>query len=101
MGSEMSTYRIIDYVRRATSYVAVFSYRGAEHQVQVQATLNTDGTVHVEHTKNNISRSIIAAREDIDRQTPSNAGSLIGSTFDVNENPGDPIVTDPVDAEEL
>lgn len=101
----MSTYRIIDYVKTGNIYVAVFSHGSREHQVTVTAVLNTDGSVHIEHTKNSISRRIIEMKKEIDQAAPGNAGSIIGSTFEINENPGSASEVSSqlgvVDAEEL
>ena len=88
MGSEMSTYKIIDYIKTGNIYVAVFSYKSREYQINAPAVINTDNSVHVEHTKNVISRTILDKKAEIDRIAPSNAGSIIGSTFEINENPG-------------
>ena len=96
----MSTYRIIDYAKTGNMYVAVFSHGSAEHQVNVAAVLNTDGTVHIEHTKDAISNEIIRHKEFLDAATPSNAGSIIGSTFEVNAELSHPI-SNPQSAEEL
>ncbi len=84
MESEMSTYKIIDYVKTGNIYIAVFSHGSKEHQVSVTAVLNTDGTVHIEHTKDAISNAIIDFKEQLDSSAPSNSGSIIGSTFEVN-----------------
>lgn len=80
----MSTYRIIDYVKTGNMYVAVFSHGSTEHQVNATAVLNTDGTVHIENTKDAISNAIIDFKENLDSSAPSNSGSIIGSTFEVN-----------------
>ncbi len=81
-------------------YVAVFSHGSTEHQIDVPAVLNTDGNVHIEHTKDAISNAIIKHKELLDAVTPGNAGSIIGSTFEVNEEPSQPL-PDPESAEEL
>ena len=96
----MSTYRIIDYVKAGNIYIAVFSHGSTEHQIDVPAVLNTDGTVHIEHTKDAISNEIIKHKEFLDAATPSNAGSIIGSTFEVNAELSQPI-SNPQSAEEL
>ena len=96
----MSTYRIIDYVKAGNMYIAVFSHGSTEHQIDVPAVLNADGTVHIEHTKDAISNAIIDRKEFLDATAPSNSGSIIGSTFEVNEEPSQPI-SDPESAEEL
>ena len=96
----MSTYRIIDYVKAGNMYVAVFSHGSTEHQIDVPAVLNTDGNVHIEHTKDAISNAIIKHKELLYAVTPGNAGSIIGSTFEVNEEPSQPL-PDPESAEEL
>ena len=96
----MSTYRIIDYVKAGNIYIAVFSHGSTEHQIDVPAVLNTDGTVHIEHTKDAISNEIIKHKEFLDAATPSNAGSIIGSTFEVNAELSYPI-SNPQSAEEL
>ena len=61
----MSTYKIIDYVRRVKTYVVVFSHGGTEHKLEVSVHLNTDGTIHIEHTKNKISRWIIDYKAEL------------------------------------
>ena len=81
-------------------YVAVFSHGSTEHQIDVPAVLNTDGTVHIEHTKDAISNAIIDRKEFLDATAPSNSGSIIGSTFDVNEERTEPL-SNPDSAEEL
>lgn len=96
----MSTYKIIDYVRRAKTYVVVFSHGGTEHKIEVPVAENVDGTIHIEHTKNNISRFIIDYKAELATAIPENSGSIIGSTFDINENPGT-VVRDAQEAEEL
>jgi len=96
----MSTYRIIDYVKAGSMYVAVYSHASTEHHIEVPAVLNTDGTVHIEHTKDAISNAIIKNKEFLDAATPSNAGSIIGSTFEVNAELSHPVVN-PQSAEEL
>lgn len=96
----MSTYRIIDYVKAGNMYIAVFSHGSTEHKIDVPAVLNTDGTIHVEHTKDAISNAIIRHKELLDAATPSNAGSIIGSTFEVNTEISQPL-PDPESAEEL
>lgn len=96
----MSTYRIIDYVKAGNMYVAVYSHGSTEHHIEVPAVLNTDGTVHIEHTKNAISNAIIGHKEFLDATAPSNAGSIIGSTFNVNEERTEPL-SNPDSAEEL
>lgn len=80
----MSTYRIIDFKNHGNVYTAVFSHGTTEHRVEVTAILNTDGTVHVEFTKDAISNAIIDHKEFLDATPPSNAGSIIGSTFEIN-----------------
>ena len=96
----MSTYRIIDYVKAGNMYIAVFSHGSTEHKIDVPAVLNTDGTIHVEHTKDAISNAIIRHKELLDAATPSNAGSIIGSTFNVNEERTEHL-SNPDSAEEL
>ena len=77
----MSTYRIIEYIKTGNIYVAVFSHGSREHQVTVTAVLNTDGSVHIEHTKNSISRRIIEMKKEIDQAAPGNAGSISGHSW--------------------
>ena len=83
-------------------YIAVFSHGSTEHQVTVTAVLNTDGTVHIEHTKDAISNAIIDFKEQLDSSAPSNSGSIIGSTFEVNAERSHPCArTGAESAEEL
>ena len=96
----MSTYKNIDYVRRVKTYVVVFSHGGTEHKLEVPVHLNTDGTIHIEHTKNKISRWIIDYKAELEATIPENSGSIIGSTFEVNENPGT-VIREAQEAEEL
>ena len=96
----MSTYKIIDYVKAGNMYVAVFSYGSTEHRVNVSAVLNTDGTIHIENTKDAISNAIIDFKEDLDSSAPSNAGSIIGSTFEINAELSQ-FMGNPQSAEEL
>ena len=96
----MSTYKIIDYVKTGNIYIAVFSHGSREHQVTVTAVLNTDGTVHIEHTKDAISNAIIDFKEQLDSSAPSNSGSIIGSTFEINAELSQ-FIGNPQSAEEL
>lgn len=96
----MSTYKIIDYVKTGNIYIVVFSHGSKEHQVSVTAVLNTDGTVHIEHTKDAISNAIIDFKEQLDSSAPSNSGSIIGSTFEINAERSQ-FMGNPESAEEL
>ena len=96
----MSTYKIIDYAKAGNMYVAVYSHGSREHRIDVPAVLNTDGTIHIEHTKDAISNAIIEHKKLLDADTPKNAGSMIGSTFEINAELSQ-FMGNPESAEEL
>lgn len=99
----MSTsYRVLEFDKKAKEFCVVFTHDGKEHRVFVPASISDSDRVEVERSKAAISRFIESYVSELTRPDITGFEAMIGETYEVTAvDPADQAPGTPGDVEEL